>query len=341
MRTLLLVIVMVLLALAAGLSFVLPAAAQREPSAELAFGCGDTVLASQETVLISCDAVARNTGTVRLSGPQLQFIPAAAVPPPDFYLFWSATHDGVRSTPGEVQLTYDFGDIEPGESSVIELEIIVRSTHDYGADVALVAEPDQHEYSRTTIRGAVTPEGAATVPATLTRVAGHASPPLAEGTYRLAIINFGATPYDDVAVELSPGDGIGVEGAPDWKPAGDAGRLVADFGSLPGSATIERTFTLAPASADCTEARPVLVVTTTQGVVVRRQPLVDDGVLLNFCGGGEPDPDGVTLPHGGFGPSASAGRAHWPETTLAAAGALCAAMGATARRRPSRRRRSG
>ncbi len=334
MRTLLLVVVMVLLALAAGLSFVLPAAAQREPSAELAFGCGDTVLASQETVLISCDAVARNTGTIRLSGPQLQFIPAAAVPPPDFYLFWSATHDGVRSIPGEVQLTYDFGDIEPGASSVIELEIILRSTHDYGADVALVAEPGMREYGRTTIRGTVTPEGGATVPALLTREDDRRAPPLTDATYRLAVMNFGDTPYDDVSAELSPGTGVNAVGAPDWKPAGDAGRLVADFGSLPGSATIERTFTLAPANRDCTEARPVLVVTTTQGGAVRRQPLVDDGVLLNFCGGGEPDPGGVTLPHGGFGPSASAGRAHWPETTLAAAGALCAAMGAaTARRR--------
>jgi hypothetical protein len=248
-------------------------------------------------------------------------------------VFWSETHDGVRSVPGEVQLTYDFGDIEPGGFSVIELEVIVRSTHDYGADAVLVAQPDQREYSRTTTRGTVTPEGGSTVPATLTRDFDIVTAHMTSATYRLAIMNFGDTPYDDVTAELSPGTGIRVEGTADWKPGGEPGRLVADFGPLAGSTTIERTFRLVPANADCATARPVMVVTTSQGGIVRRQPLMDDGVLLGACGGGEPDAAGVKLPNSGFGLSASGGRVPWPGTMLAVIGALCMAMGATTARR--------
>jgi hypothetical protein len=334
MRTVLFVIAMVLLALAAGLSFVLPAAAQSEPWAEMEFGCGpDTMLPSGETVLVSCTGVARNTGPAPILGAQLEFLPAATLPPPDFYLFWSVTHDGVRSIPGEVQLTYDLGDIEPGGFSAIDLEIIVRSTHDYGADVALVGQPDQRELGRATIRGAVSPDGAATALATLTREDDQAAPPLTSATYRLAILNNGDNPYDDVAAELSPGTAVRVEGASEWKPSGEPGRLVSDFGPLAGSATIERAFRLVSANAECATARPVMVVTTSRGGIVRRQPLVDDGLILSPCGGGDLDAGGVKLPNGGYGVSAGGRGMHRLGAMLAGTGVLCLAMGATARRR--------
>lgn len=152
MRTLLLLLAMGLLAVASGLSFVVRAAAQTPGSAEMEFGCGPgPVVASGEPTLLTCRAVARNTSAKTLAGAQLEFLPATSVAPPDLYLFWSETHDGVRSVLGQAQLAYDFGDIAPGASSVIVLEIIVRSTHDFGADVALMGQPDQTEYARTTI----------------------------------------------------------------------------------------------------------------------------------------------------------------------------------------------
>ncbi len=189
MRTLLMVILMMLVAVAAGLSFVLQAAAQEQASAELEFGCRSDQLraavVSGVPTLMTCTATARNTGSVSLAGGQLSFVPASNLPTPDAYYFWSAVHDGVPQTISETQLTYDFGDIAPGASSVIVLEIIVRSTHDYGADVVLLAQPDQREYARVAFHGSVTAAGPGNPPATLQLEAAPVS--LAPGLYQASL----------------------------------------------------------------------------------------------------------------------------------------------------------
>ena len=331
MRTLLLLLAMGLLAVASGLSFVVRAAAQAPGSAEMEFGCGPGPdVASGEPTLLTCTAVARNTGSTTLAGAQLEFLPAANVAPPDLYLFWSESHDGVRSVPGQAQLTYDFGDIAPGASSTIVLEIIVRSRHDFGADVALVAQPDQRAYSRTPIRGTVTAEGGATIPLTLIRDF-VVTAPMTSAAYRLAIMNFGDTPYDGVTAELSPGTNVILK-SDDWEASGLPGRLTANFGPLAGNSDIRRVLSIVAAPGACATAAPALVVTAVQRGITRRQPVVDDGVLLGFCGGGEA---GVgALPYGGSGPSgSSAGRLRVTAAAMAAIGALCVAMGATTRHR--------
>jgi hypothetical protein len=332
MRTLLLVILMTLVAMASGLSFVVRAAAQAPPSAEMEFGCGGgpLMIASQELVLVACKAVATNTGQVTLVNPQLEFVPAATLPPPDLYLFWSETHDGVRSAPGEGQLTYDFGDIAAGGLSMIVLEIIVRSTHDFGADVALVGQPDQREYGRVTVLGSVTSGGGPAIPASLTREFESATPNMPSASYSLKITNAASVPYDDVSVELAPGIGVGASGAIDWKGGGEPGRFVADFGTLGGSATIDRSFRLAPEHGECETADPAVVITARQGGIVRRQPLIDEAASVGPC-----TTLGVgALPQGGSGPSGN-GRGGLSGTAagVAATGMLLFAMGATMRRR--------
>lgn len=330
MRTLFLVLVMLLVALAAGLSFVLPAGAQEQPAATLEVLChppGEpgVVLASRELVLVTCTATARNTGPVLLAGAQLAFVPATTLPPPDTYVFWSELRDGVRQPLGEAQLAYDFGDIPPGAQSVIVLDVIVHSTHDFGADAVLLAQPDQRVYARDTVRGAVAPEGAATVPATLTRVDVDAAAPPAWITYELNVMNFGSAPDDDITVELSPGFGIRLDDASGWDLDPTSGHLSADFGELAGNSVLRRRLKLVSNTGGCATARPVLVVTARQAGTVRRQPLIDDGLLLNFCGGGDP-----TLPVTGSGPTPR-DRRPLPALPLAAVGALSLAMAATCR----------
>jgi hypothetical protein len=255
-------------------------------------------------------------------------MPAAALPPPDAYRFWSELRDGVPQPAGEAQLAYDVGDIPPGGESVVVLEIIVRSVHDYGADLVLVARPDQHEYARITFHGTLA-EGASPVGVKLFRE----QPAGASVTYGLAILNYTGAPFDAVRVDLSPGSGVRLEGTTDWRLTSASPRLVADFGPLAADTSVERTFTIVPASGDCVAAQPVLVVTATQGDQVFHAAAIDDGVLLN-CGGGEGGGDGVSaFPSAGVGPPPDRHEGDAAEAALLAGGAGALALGLVLRRR--------
>jgi hypothetical protein len=350
MRTMILVLAMAALAVATGLSFVLNAAGQTQGSAELDFGCGDrTVVPSGEPTLVTCTAAARNTGSTTLQGAQLEFLPAANLPPPDIYLFWSETRDGVRSVPEMGDLTYDFGDIAPGATSTIALDVIVRSTHDFGADAALLAQPDRREYARKTIRGPVGTDGTERVPITLAREGGETGPTTI-ATYRLTIENPGSAEFGSVGAEMSPGTDVIVRSA-GWQPSGTAGRVSADLGALAPGEQLQRELRLAyPGAAwtapiagavpqGCGNAHPVLVVTIDGPGGRHLQPVIGESAILGACGqfggGGE-----LSLPRGGSGP---AGENREPLRLAAAGvatvGVLLLAMGATMRRRSRREAR--
>jgi hypothetical protein len=346
MRTVILVLAMAALAVATGLSFVLTAAGQTQGSAELDFGCGArTVVASGEPTLVTCTAEARNTGSTTLQGARLEFLPAPNLPPPDLYVFWSETHDGVRSIPSLGDLTYDFGDVAPGATSTIVLEVIVRSTHDFGADASLVAQPDRREYARTTIRGSVGAEGIERVPITLAREDAATGPPTI-AVYRLTIENPGRSEFGSVSAEISPGADVIVRSG-GWRPSGP-GRVSADLGALAPGEELKRELRLAYVGAagaapiagaapqGCGNAYPVLVVTIDALGGTHRQPVIGESAILGACGqlggGGE-----LSLPRGGSGPS---GETRQPLRLAAAGvatlGVLVAAMGATMRRRSRR-----
>lgn len=339
MRTLLLLLAMGLLAIASGLSFVVRAAAQAPGSAELNVDCGEPIVVGAGTpALLTCTGVAGNPGADVLRGAQLEFLPVASgLEPPDLYVFRSETHDGVRSVPGQAQLTYDFGDIAPGASSTIMLEIIVRSTHGFGADVALVTQPNQQVHAYATVRGAVGTDSPDPLPITLTRVGGDADV-LIPPTYHLTIENAEAAPFDSVTAEISPGTGVVVKSA-EWKPTERADRETVDFGALAAGSEITRDLTMVTDTLACTTVHPILIVTIVKPDGARRQPVVAGETPLGDCGRPEGG-GGLSLPPGGSGPSArGAGQLRATAAAAAAIGALCFAMGATMRQ-PRRNRRN-
>jgi hypothetical protein len=336
MRTVLLVLVMMVVALAAGLSFVLRAGAQEPPAATLELACrSDRLRAAVPNglaTLVTCTATTGNTGAVPLVDAQLLFMPAANLPTPDFYYFWSEVRDGVPQQVGEAQLAYDLGDIVPGAESVVVFEIIVRSTHDYGADLVLAAQPDQHEYARVTVHGTVV-DGPSAIGLKLyhDQAAGTSVP------YGLVVLNYTGAPYDAVRVEMSPGRGVRLEGATEWHLANASPRLVADFEPLAPDSELQRAFTVVPAAGgDCVTAQPVLVVTATQGDQVFHAAAIDDGVVLNCSGvgGGGQDGGGTSaLPAAGFGPPRGRDGSHAGGPALLAGGAGALALGLALRRR--------
>ena len=106
--------------------------------------------------LLTCTYTATNDGPAAWPEAQIFFQPAAGVAIPDRYFFFSYKKEGVAEDHGPFQTNYSFGRIEPGESATIELEIIVNSNQDFGADVVLVpraGEPpvDRHSSSFTVI----------------------------------------------------------------------------------------------------------------------------------------------------------------------------------------------
>ncbi len=330
MRTLILVAALVALAVATGLSFVLPAAAQAAGPATLDVDCGEPIVVRPAVpTLLTCTAVAGNPGADTLKGARMEFVPARGLPPPDFYLFWSKTHDGVRTTPAPSDLTYEFGDIAPGGSSTIVLEVIVESRQGFGADVALVADPNQTEYGRTTVRGAAGTGAPDPLPITLARAA-YPEEATPATTYRLTIKSRQAVPYDSVSVELAPG--AGVVKSSGWTPSG-MGRVSAEFGPLAADAEIERDITIVPPDQECLTVQAVVVVTVVEPGATRRQPAIGESVPVGACarldGGGD-----VSLPQGGIGPAGGGRRGNLPAAAgVAAVGALCLGMGLTMRRR--------
>jgi hypothetical protein len=332
MRTVLLVVAMMLVALTAGLSFVPRAGAQEQPTATLELWCRSDRLRAAipdgVATLLTCTATTRDTGSVALVDAQLLFMPAAAAPPPDAYRFWSEVRDGVPQQVGEAQLAYDLGDIAPGGESVVVLEIVVRSTHEYGADVVLVAQPDQREYARTTFHGTVV-DGAESIGLKL-----YHGPAVSDSVgYGLMILNFTGTPYDAVTAELSPGRGVRLEGVSEWRLTSASPHLAADLGPLAADSVDQRAFTIVPADGGCVTAQPVLVVTATQGGQVFHAAAIDDGVVLT-CGVGEGGDDGVSaFPAAGSGPPLHHETGGATGAALLAGGAGAIALGLALRRR--------
>jgi len=329
MRTLLLVVLMMVMALASGLSFVLHAAAQAPASAELTVDCGDQLaVASATPTLVTCAAVARNTGSTTVADAKLELKTAIFVQGPDRYFsFWSETHDGVRSIPDKSQFMFDFGDIPSGASSKIVFEIIAQSTEDFGVDFLLVSEPDHHPYGHAAVRCTVDVSLAPAAAITLVRDY-EVTPTTTSASYRLAIMNRGETPYERVTAELSPGTDVLIT-SDAWQATALPGRMTADFGALAGYSSIRQLSAIAAVPRTCSTADPELVVTLVEGGVTRRQPVLGDEQLVGDC------PSQVTgsasLPRGGSGPSGRDARVAIRPAALAVVGALCLGMGLTMR----------
>ncbi len=135
MRTLLVAGALVVLAVVCGASLVVKA--QGAPAATLEHRCTPRHMAKGIDTVVRCSFTAHNTGGVVLRNLQLSFGPGRAMIP-DLYYFMGAHRDGAPIegvTPST--LNYAFGDLAPSASSTIDVLVVVRSQHPYGAEATL------------------------------------------------------------------------------------------------------------------------------------------------------------------------------------------------------------
>lgn len=334
MRTLLLIVGMLLVALAAGLSFVLPAGAQSPPGGEATLDatCGPPTVPAGVDSLVTCIFTVRNGGSAALENTQLEFLPDPAVSPPDRFFFFSERLDGVEHETTGNDTVYDLGDIPAGAQRVVEFRIIVRSAHDFGADVEVVAQPNQHPYSNRSVEVSV---GAQETDVRLSLKDGPKENGRPRSFFVLDLTNGAAEQIAGAEVEFEPGYRFAVMNdgwtqVPRLGGTGMYARHSHPVGGVDAHRVDEVAIVLGSAAGICitptTPAAVAMVRLRDRTVVVAAT--VD--VPRNCPGVGQ---GGAGLPATGSGPSDADGRPPLPAALLAAVGLLCLAMGATGRRR--------
>lgn len=154
MRTLVVTVMMIGLAVATCASFIVRA--QGAASATLAAGCEPRDRPSGVDVLLTCTFTARNTGSSTIENAALGFQPAQGLDIPDRYYFWSWRLDAGPAQPAHPgQLSYEMGDIPHGGSRLLKVEVIVRASRRSGADAVLYTGGGSEELARTTLAGDV------------------------------------------------------------------------------------------------------------------------------------------------------------------------------------------
>lgn len=335
MRTLLLIVGMLLVALAAGLSFVLPAGAQTSaptPGAVTLDGsCDPPSVPAGVDSLITCTFTMRNGGSAPLAGAQLEFVPGSAVPPPDRYYFFSERLDGVEHETTGNDTVYDLGNVPAGAQRVVEFRIVVRSAHDFGADVEVVAQPNQHPYAERAVRVGVGAEPP--VIQLQVRYEGAKREPSQSAILLMDLTNGANEAILNADIEFEPGYKFAVMND-GWTPVprlsgtGMYARYSHPVGGVDAHRVEEAAIVLGSAAGICvTPDTPAAVATVYVGdrtVVVAAT--VD--VPANCPGDAQ---SGAALPATGSGPSHADGRPPLPAALLATVGLLCLAMGATGR----------
>jgi len=154
MRTLVLTVMMMAVAVATGASFLVRA--QGAASATLAASCEPRDRPSGVDVLLTCTFTARNTGPSTIENATLGFQPSQGLDIPDRYYFWSWRLDSGPPQPAHPgQLSYEMGDIPRGGTRLLEIEVIVRASRRSGADAVLSTGGGSDELARTKLAGEV------------------------------------------------------------------------------------------------------------------------------------------------------------------------------------------
>lgn len=147
MRTVIIVLVLAGVAVAAGASFVMRAGAQ-VPTATLSYDCQPLSVSPGVDAFVRCRAVATNTGSGPLAGVRLQFVPASNLPIPARYYFFGARLDGVPFDVEGGDIEYEIGTIAPGQQRTLDLDVIVRTTEPSGALARLYLSGDGAELAQ-------------------------------------------------------------------------------------------------------------------------------------------------------------------------------------------------
>ncbi|HZP58613.1 MAG TPA: hypothetical protein VFC53_13840 [Dehalococcoidia bacterium] len=327
MRTLAVVLGLVLLALAAGASFVIRAAGA--PGASLEYRCDPARLPPGVPTLVTCSFTARNDGDAPIAGASL-FFSATAERLPDQYYFFRARRDGADLPLTSGQLDYPYGDLAPGARSTIEVQVIIQSAEPYGAAASLMA--NGVELARAPLHGDVTTDAPAPdVKLRLLRDPADAPFEAPGGVARYVVEVDAPAPIADGLLEVAYGPSA-VAQADGWTPAPLRDAAVRPL--APEGLHQDVPLVLASDGDYCPSTWPAAVLRRhdTEGEVLAAA--LGPGAALGRCSGQGGGGDFVApeaLPAAGTGGRAGGG--HRVDVLWAAAvGALLVAAGVSVRR---------
>ncbi|MHB8376602.1 MAG: hypothetical protein ACYDEB_06555 [Dehalococcoidia bacterium] len=331
MRTLVFVLGLLLLILAAGGSFVVRA--QGIGSATLEAQCRPRTLPSGIDTLVTCIFTARSTAAVTLANATLEFQPGQGALP-DAYYFLSAVRKGAADAPvAENQLDYDLGDLAPGATVTLAIEVIVRSGHPYAPDAVLLAGADRHQYARLALGSDVAPAEAARLVVSLAVRRDDSGQPT--HVFDLAVRNDTGAAINGAKLLLFYGESAALSPAGAWQ-IGPGGPAVRTLGVLQPSGTMRETLTFVSNGVPCAYAHPAILVIAAGPPEGTFAAISDGGAALGTCiggqgGGGDAQP--LTLPQGGTGGAGGADGLGMPAPVFAIAlGLLLVAAGLSVRR---------
>jgi hypothetical protein len=298
-KTLLIIVVLLGVAVAAGASFVVGGGAQEgeAASAELGGGCRarHDYIPAGEDAIIGCTFTATNTGGTSLASPEIYFVPSSAVAPPERYFFFRYMLDGVERPTTGTGTTYEFNTITPGKSSRIELEIIVRASQPFGADVLLGANG---ALDRMTVANEVH-EALGT--AAGQQMFGFHRLLLAGGPVRASfdsiLVNVNSARILEASVELHPGAGATLREGP-WEPVDGSARFTHVFGDMAWRTAVNVVAHIESTDSDCLYAAPAAIASIQFEDGTVRVPALSD---LPMSCGSTMGYEGVALPAGGNG----------------------------------------
>lgn len=313
MRTFVLITVMLLISVALLAGFLIATAGAQTPprarSATMGVVCDPASVEPAGDTLLTCTYTITNTGATALTSLSVGFNSNAA-PPPDRYYFFSDKLDGVEQPIMGSDLLFAAGDLSPGGTHVLELQTVVRSTHEFAADAVLLADADQAELARYTIdrKADRAPQPTLAVkffPDTF----GFSSPPTRQVVYHLSILNDDAT---DISVDLTlVASEWRLTQEDQWVLNRQTEHRTHDVTAADVSAEGGRGLTLTFVPVDAEQfagISPVIVLRATLRGAPVTQAIMADSASLGSCrgpglGGGDPS----ALVDGGFGPDASPG----------------------------------
>lgn len=313
MRTLLIVVMLMVVALAAGASFFVRAGAQ-EPQASLDYVCDPQSVPEGVDTLLRCRVVATNTGTVPLPDVWFGFVPAPDVAIPDRYYFFAARLDGIPLDINSGQINYDLGAIPPGGERVLELDVIVRVTQPSGALAQLYSLESGYEFAQQTLIIEPSDDPA---PVEMRMEAHYGA--AGEGTYRSSLAVSGSVEVTEFTADLGLYENMSIPAVYARQERMQGEDVFGEKFHLPIVRTAAPTTTsdipfdvqVEPACSGGTVAA-VGYVRAADGTVYRPALLFDLSVPETCYESG----DVTGLARGGFGPQTAVG---WPVDAIAVA----------------------
>jgi hypothetical protein len=291
-------------AVAAGASFVVRGGAQQPEgmSAELGGGCDGGHVAPGVDSVVTCLISAINTGGERIDAPRLVFVPAPNVAIPERYFFFSETLDGEPQPTTGADTVYQFNPIEPGESSRIELEIIVNASRPFGAEIQL-ADETHGVFDRQTF--VTTPPDPTEGPTLRVLQDDSVAPSATSAAFRIEFRDSEVGTIPRAGVEAHPGASARVSHA-DRGTLGPEGRWLFEVDDVVTPGGFSLSFATESTDNQCLYAAPAAVARMT--IAGEPVTLAALAPLPSGCGStGSFDASGVTsLGQGGFGPGQAA-----------------------------------